>query len=145
MQYGVESDPFLANFRGVLALRNGANHAVDLDASLILERNRMPAIRVAEKVHLGAGQSKSVELPVPHDDATTRFGLHVRVTSADGTGTVYDRDVSWPKGNLYRYVAGVQKEMDPLAFRFAYYPYRNCMRILAEHRMGWERMLCCEI
>ena len=52
VRYGAESDAFLTNFRGVLTLRNGTNHAVDLDASLVLDRNRMPAIRVAEIIAL---------------------------------------------------------------------------------------------
>lgn len=132
VQYQAESDPFLARFSGTLQLHNQSDHAMDLDVSLVLGRNRMPAIRVGKKVSLAPGRTQAVVLRVPQDDATTRFELRVKVTSEDGKVTFYDRDVCWPKGKAYRYVAGQQRKVDPLAFRFAYYPYRNRMRILAD-------------
>jgi len=132
VQYRAESDPFLANFRGVLTLHNLSAEPMTLKAAVTLDRNRMPAIRAGETFTLAPGQTRQVVLPVPTDEATTRFGLHVRVASSDGKRTFHERKVTWPKGKPYRYVSGKPKDPEPVQFRFAYYPYRNRMRVLAD-------------
>ena len=132
VQYAADTDPFLANFRGTLTVRNPTAAPMKFDAAVALDRNRMPAVRAAEKLSLAPGEAKRVTLRCPPDEATTRFGLHVRVASADGKVTYYERRTSWPQGKVYRYVAGEKKKLPPVAFRFAYYPYRNRMRVLAD-------------
>ena len=125
-------DPFLTDCTGSLQLTNPGAAPLPLKASLVLERNRMPAIRNEEALSLGPGQSKALELVIPQDDATTTFGLAISVTSADGAVACYSRSTSWPRGQPFRWEAGKEKEVLPVDFRFAYYPYRNRMRIVAD-------------
>jgi len=132
VQYACQSDPFLASFRGRLTLRNPAPGPIALNAAMTLERNRMPAVRAGGKLTLAGGEARTLVLTCPPDEATTRFELHVRVTSADGKVVYYDRKTSWPRGKPYRYVAGEAARPAPVSFRFAYYPYRNRMRVLAD-------------
>jgi hypothetical protein len=132
VQYRADGDAFLANFPARLTLHNPTSKPMALRAELALGRNRMPALGAGGPVRLAAGASRTVTLAVPKDEATTRFELRVLVASADGKTTYYDRSVSWPKGKPYRYVAGEAKAAEPIAFRFAYYPYRSRMRVLAD-------------
>jgi len=132
VQYSAASDPFLADFAGTLTLHNPTGAPLAFDAAATLERNRMPAVRAGEKLTLAPGQTKQLVLTCPPDEATTRFTLHVHAGSADGKVVYYDRTTSWPRGTPYRYVAGEEAQLPPVAFRFAYYPYRNRMRILAD-------------
>ncbi len=132
VQYEADTDPFLANFTGTLTVRNPSARRMDLQASATLTRNRMPAVRAGGKLVLAPGEARRIVLTCPPDEATTRFELHVRVASADGKTVFYDRKVSWPRGKPYRYVAGEKARPAPVSFRFAYYPYRSRMRILAD-------------
>ena len=132
VRYEAGSDPFLANFRGTLSVHNPTAGRLHLKASANLARNRMPAVRAEEALELAPGQTKRIVLTCPPDEATTRFELHLSVASADGKTVFYDRKVSWPRGKPLRYLAGVKAKPAPVAFRFAYYPYGNRMRLLAD-------------
>lgn len=125
-------DPFLADCTGSLQLTNPGATALPLKASLVLERNRMPAIRREEAVSLGPGESKALTLVIPQDDATTTFSLAISVTSPDGAVTYYSRKTRWPRGQPYRWEVGKKEEVLPVDFRFAYYPYGNRLRIVAD-------------
>jgi len=131
-RYAASSDPFLANFEGVLSLHNPSGQALDLSALLVLERNNMPAIREEQKLSLAGGASKELKLKVPAEDPTTHYSLSILVRSADGKTTFYERKTAWPRGKPYVWVAGRKKEAPPLDFRFACYPYLNRMRLLAD-------------
>jgi len=132
VQYAAARDPFLADFAGELTVRNPTARPMSLRASAVLGRNRMPAVRAEQEIALTPGEVKKVLLTCPPDEATTRFDLHVLVTSADGKTVHYDRKTSWPRGKPYRYVAGEAAKLPPVAFRFAYYPYTKRMRVLAD-------------
>jgi hypothetical protein len=132
VQFQADTDPFQANFHGTLTVRNPTDKPMDLQAEMLLDRNRMPEVRAGEKLTVPAGQAKQVVLTCPADDATTRFGLRVRVASADGKTTYYDRKIAWPKAPPLRYVTGAAAKPQAVSFRYAYYPYRNRMRILAD-------------
>ncbi len=127
-----EGDPFLADATLTLALHNPTDKPMKLSAGMALTRNRMPALRGGGETTLPPGGGKSYELKLTPDDPTTRFELAVRVASANGKDVFYDRTTSWPRGEAYRYVVGEKAERPPIALRFAYYPYRNRMRVLAD-------------
>jgi len=131
VQYAASADPFLTNFKGTVSLYNPSSRRQDLRVAMVLGRNRMPTLRSEERVSVPARGTKAVTLDVPQDDATTKFDLSVDVTSADGTA-VYRHKIAWPKGKPYEWIAGEKKKVAPVDFRFAYYPYRNRCRILAD-------------
>jgi hypothetical protein len=130
--YRVSSDPFLAGFTGQLSLINPGTTPLPLRASMVLERNRMPAIRAEKELTLAPGAKQTVDLPVPKDDPTTKYTLQIAVASPDGKTTYYTRTVSWPKGKPYVWLAGEKKKALPIDFRFAYYPYTNIMRLAVD-------------
>ena len=132
VRYEAGSDPFQSSFTGTLTVRNPSAKPMSLNAVVTLKRNRMPALRAEKKLTLAPGKAGKVVLTCPRDDATTRFDLRVLVASADGKTVFYDRTVSWPKAAPYRYLAGVKEKLPPVSFRFAYFPYRNRMRVLAD-------------
>ena len=99
--YRVSSDPFLANFTGQLVLTNPGPTALPLRASLILDRNRMPAIRAEKELTLAPGGTGTLDLVVPENDPTTKYALQIQVASPDGTTVYHARSVSWPKGTPY--------------------------------------------
>ena len=134
VQYSSERDPLPSNFDGVLQLYNPSESALPVTALLRLQRNRMPALLREEAVTIPPGEMQRLVLNVPQDDATTKFELHVAVTSADGAATYYERDTAWPKAEPLSWVVGEKKKVLPVDFRFAYYPYHNRMRIAADVR-----------
>jgi hypothetical protein len=133
VQVTAASDPFVAPFEHVMRVHNPSAQALDLVASLALTRNNMPALREEAPLKLAPGETKEVRLRAPGDDPTTHFALRALVRSADAKTVFYDRKTAWPKGKPYTYVAGKKKgEAQPIQFNFAYYPYEDEMRIVAD-------------
>ncbi len=128
--YSVGSDPFLSDFSGTLSLYNPTNAPMELDASIVIDRDRMPEIRQAKKFTLAPGARESLVITCPKDDATTAFDQRILVTSADGKTVYYDRATKWPRTSKLVYKGGdVVVKKAPLKLDFAYYPYTNKMRI----------------
>lgn len=130
--YEASSDPFLTKFDGKLRLANPSRKELEIKASLILTRNRMPTLSEERTFRLPPGGKTELVLRVPEDDATTRFELAALVSSGDGKTVYYERKIAWPRGKPYRWVVGKKAPPPPLDFRFAYYPYLNEMRIQAD-------------
>jgi hypothetical protein len=132
VSYAADKDPMVRGFRGALTVRNPGAAAMEAAASLALERNNMPRLQQAETLRLAPGEAKTLALDVPPDDPTTHYRLHLRVASPDGKVTFYDRTTAWQRAPAYRWVAGKKAKPAELAFRFAYYPYADEMRIVAD-------------
>ncbi|MBT7161981.1 MAG: hypothetical protein HN904_04335, partial [Victivallales bacterium] len=129
VRYRATSDPFLANFTGLLILTNPGAKALPVRAEMVLDRNRMPAIRADMQLSVAPGGKQTLVLPVPEDDPTTKYTLQIGVSSADGKTVYHTRKVSWPRGKPYAWLAGEKKKALPIDFRFSYYPYTNVMRL----------------
>jgi hypothetical protein len=133
VQVTAAGDPFVAPFEHAMRVHNPSAQALDLVASLSLTRNNMPELREEAPLKLAPGETKDVRLKVPGDDPTTHFALRALVRSADSKTVFYDRKTAWPKGKPYTYVAGKKKgEAQPIQFSFAYRPYDDLMRIVAD-------------
>jgi len=132
--YRADGDPFLTNFNATVVLHNPGVAALPLKTTLLLDRNLMPALRKESVLTLAPGGTQEVVLPVPQDDSTTRFGLTATVGATDGKTTFHQREVKWPKGEAYAWVVGAEKKRLPIDFQFAYYPYGNRLRIVADVR-----------
>jgi hypothetical protein len=133
VQVTAAGDPFVTPFEHAMRVHNPSAQALDLVASLSLTRNNMPELREEAPLKLAPGETKEVRLKAPGDDPTTHFALRALVRSADAKTVFYDRKTAWPKGKPYTYVAGKKKgEAQPIQFNFAYYPYANSMRVVAD-------------
>jgi len=133
VEVAAASDPFVAPFEHVLRVTNPSAAPLDVAASLTLVRNNMPELKEAAALKLAPGQSKEVRLKVPADDPATHYTLRALVQSADGKSIFYDRKTAWPKRKPLTWVAAKKKgETEPIQFNFAYYPYLDRMRIVAD-------------
>ena len=124
------ADAFVGDIHHALVLSNPTATAVTIKAALSLKRDVMPELINSEMLTLAPGERKEVAIKAK-DDSTRKFHLGLSVTSADGKVTLYQRSVAWQKGEPWRWTTR-KKEVLPIDFQFAYYPYKNAMRVLAD-------------
>jgi hypothetical protein len=123
-------DLFTGNVETVLSLFNPSSAPIMAQAQLLLQRDVMPEIHERQTFRLAPGETK--ELILKAADATTKkYALTARVTSEDGQAVFFDRKVAWAAAGPWRWTVA-KKVIPPLDFQFAYYPYSNRMRILAD-------------
>jgi hypothetical protein len=89
----------------------------------------MPELSASEGLTLAPGETRTVALQAS-DTPTKRFTLAARVASADGQ-VLYERAYAWQRGEPWQWTAATP-EVLPIDFQFAYYPYLNRMRVLAD-------------
>ncbi len=123
-------DPFDGRVCSVLVLRNPAATALPVRASLRLERDLMPPLAEELLLDLAPGESREVALAV-EDHSTNRHTLAARVTSPDGQTVYLDRVSAWKRLGPLTWVTE-ERAIPPVDFQFAYYPYRNRLRVLAD-------------
>jgi len=123
-------DQFQGDISYTLFIENPGDQPLSLVPSLRLERDVMPELMAGQLVAIPAGGG--VQVPLETSDKSTRkFRLTAAVTSGDGGTTFYSRTVEWPASGPFVWVTKKQ-EIQPVDFQFAYYPYLNKMRILAD-------------
>ncbi|MFP4056819.1 MAG: glycoside hydrolase domain-containing protein [Candidatus Brocadiia bacterium] len=118
---------FLGRLHEALALRNPSPQRISVKAEMVVERDAMPTLRESEPVALDPGETKFLTLEAA-DQATRKFRLAIRVASLDGATVHYQRTLAWRRGEPWRWTT-TKKEVLPIDFQFAYYPYRNRMRV----------------
>jgi hypothetical protein len=128
--YEERGDRNAGRLDGVLTLRNSAAQPVTVRAQFLLKRDLMPEVNQSESMTLAPGGSRTVVLKVD-DQSSKKMELLARVTSAAGETTYYERTTAWEVTSPYRWVAAAPVVL-PVDFQFAYYPYPNRMRILAD-------------
>jgi hypothetical protein len=124
------SDAFVGDIHHALVLRNPTAAPITVKTALSLKRDVMPELINSEILTLAPGEKKEVAIKAK-DDATRKFELALSVASADGKTVYYQRSIAWQKGEPWRWTTK-KKEVLPIDFQFAYYPYRNEMRVLAD-------------
>lgn len=126
-------DPFLGNVDARVTLKNLGSSPLTATVDLRLTRDLMPEIVQRKTCVLlpnSPGGTTDVQLAV-QDQVSRRFTLTATVTAQDGR-SLFERTWSW---NAWRspWRWTVAKPVNPpLDFQFAYYPYANRMRILAD-------------
>ena len=125
------ADAFAGNTHVALSLRNPGPAPMAVQALLFLERDVMPEVKSSETLSLAPGETKEIALKVT-DLGTKRYKLAAKVTSEDGKTTFLARDVQWTATAAPWRWTTHKKVIPPLDFQFAYYPYQNRMRILAD-------------
>ncbi|MCX7934562.1 MAG: hypothetical protein N3A66_04790, partial [Planctomycetota bacterium] len=133
VRHECEGDIFLLPAVHRLVVANPGKQPLSLKAQMILVRNNMPEIKEEKAIDLAPGGNGEVQIALAENDPTTQFDLALRVISADGQKVFYDRLVKWPRAKEpYRYVCGKPKDAPPVDFKFAYYPSKNKLRVLAD-------------
>lgn len=125
--FAERGDVFLGQLDGRLTFRNPAAQPVTLKVDWRVARDAMPELNRLETVTVPAGGESELKLAA-EDLPTKKFRQHLEVTSADGATAFYDRETAWQRGEPWVWSVE-QKPVLPLDCQFAYYPYRNRMRV----------------
>jgi len=123
-------DAFLGDIQHVLVLSNPTAAPITVKAALSLKRDVMPELANSEILTLAPGDKREVAIKAK-DDATRKFELALSVTAPDGKTVYHQRSLAWQKGEPWRWTTK-KEEVLPIDFQFAYYPYRNEMRVLVD-------------
>ena len=116
-------DPLSGEVESVLSLSGLAN----LRAVQRLQRDMMPDVLVDEKL----GEKKEIPLRV-QDAGSKSMKLSIDVTSDDGKTIYYQRQTAW-KASPGAWAWKTAKPIKlPIDLQFAYYPYLERMRVLAD-------------
>ena len=124
-----ETDPTTRNIDAVLSVHNPAAGTAELSGQLFLIRDKLPEISERSDRPVRPGQTGEVRIRV-EDAISSRFELFAVVRGADGAFH-YTRFYKWGPPREARWHTQ-KKEVPPLDFRFAYYPYANRMRVRAD-------------
>ncbi len=90
----------------------------------------MPELKSEETFTLAPGETKEITLKTD-DVATKKWKQYACVISPNGDTFYFARQTAWSFLGPFKWIAKT-KEIPPLDFQFAYYPYQNKMRILAD-------------
>ena len=123
-------DAFVGDLNHVLILSNPTAKPVEAKAEVLLKRDVMPELPWSETLTIPPGEKKEIAVKT-RDEATRKFQLTLRVTSPDGRTIHYERSYAWQRGEPWKWTTK-KKETLPIDFQFAYYPYLNRMRVLAD-------------
>ena len=129
-QYENLKDPTAGNVDGVLSLYNPGASSLQVKARLFLRRSAMPAVVAERVVTIAAGKRETLPIEVT-DHNSKKFKLLVEVQSPGGEEIYYQRSYHWGPPRKRRWTTEKIKIL-PVNFQFAYYPYLNKMRILAD-------------
>lgn len=125
------SDPATGDVNSVLVLTNPTPKPLNVRAEMRLTRDLMPEIKSDETLSLQPNERREVALRVK-DESSRKFDLTLCVTSADGKTVFYDRVSKWQRGDKdWKWTTAKTIKL-PVDVQFAYYPYLNRMRILAD-------------
>ena len=125
----MRGEAFNTKLDNALILHNPGKSALTVKATLQVSRDVMPELKSEETITLAPNQTKEISLKTT-DAATKKWRQTARVTSPDGT-VYFARQTAWSFSGPFKWIAKT-KEIAPLDFQFAYYPYQNKMRILAD-------------
>jgi len=128
--YENRGEPGTGTVQTVLGLRNVSAAAVAVNAHLLLKRDLMPELSQAENLSIAPNETQELVLKVS-DQSSKKMDLLAKVTSANDETTFYERSVGWDVVGPYRWVAAAPVVL-PVDFQFAYHPYANRMRIVAD-------------
>ncbi|MFW6162047.1 MAG: glycoside hydrolase domain-containing protein, partial [Planctomycetota bacterium] len=126
------ADAFVGDLHHALIIHNPTKQPATVKARLEITRDAMPGLRQDETLAIAPGKTRELAIQTK-DDATRKYQLSARVASADGKTVLYDRSFAWRAGEPWRWVTS-EKEVLPIDFQFAYYPYEDRMRVLADVR-----------
>lgn len=126
----LRADPFTGDIHSALVLSNPSQKPLSVQTEMVLTRDLMPEASQTETLSLEPGERREVALRLK-DEASRRFELTLRVTSPDGKTPYYSRSYGWRSGQPWQWKVTKQDKL-PVDIQFAYYPYLNRMRILAD-------------
>ena len=120
------SDPFTGNVDALLGFFNPSSKPITVTGSLLLTRDRMPDANERQILTIAPDATQSVELKVT-DNISHNFQLSMLASGEDGA-PVFQRDLAWQAAPPWQWIT-VQQTPPPIDMQFAYYPYKNLLRV----------------
>lgn len=125
------TDPIMGEIDCTLILRNPMERMVSVRGKISLKKDSSEEVK-EENLILNKGESKFFHF-TSLGQGPKSFQLNVIVSSPDEKIIYYSRNYSWNKlESGEKWTTTPEKAKLPLDFLFAYYPYLNKMRILAD-------------
>lgn len=121
------SDPFTRAVNMQVSLLNVSESEQQCEVTIALKRDLMPDVVKNVTLNLAASAIESVVLK-DTDLVSNRFMLFVMVRQKTGE-TIFSRLYSWGPPREHRWDSETVIEKPPLDFCFAYYPYKNLLRL----------------
>lgn len=127
---GYKGDPATGRFFPMLFVHNVSQQPVSARAQVLLTRDVMPEIKQQETFEVPPGEYRDISLDIK-DESTKKYSLALKATSPDGQTVYFDRTLAWKAAPAFVWKA-VKVTPPPLDCQFAYYPYRNKLRLLVD-------------
>jgi len=124
------ADAFVGDLDMNLSIANPTDKPIAVKAEMLIKRDVMPELRHAEELSIEPGKPQQIALQAK-DASTRKYQLDIRVTSPDGQKGYYARSYAWAADKPWLWTT-TKKQVLPIDIQFAYYPYLNRMRILAD-------------
>ncbi|MCC6444009.1 MAG: hypothetical protein IT210_11215 [Armatimonadetes bacterium] len=124
------TDPATRDIRAAFVLTNPSPEPLALRLEAVLKRDKMPEANRKETLTLRPGETREIPFEA-RDETSTNYELILRAASEDGRTLYYSRSYRWQAGPAWEWKTA-RPEVLPVDFQFAYYPYLNRMRILAD-------------
>lgn len=123
------TDPFTREINTTLSLHNPDSQPISCHAHLFLQRDLMPEVQQQVELLIPAGETKLLNLRVG-DETSNKFTLYATVIDACGA-YLYSTRQRWgrPRDNRWDVQSALKPPFD---FCFAYFPYQNRLRLLAD-------------
>ncbi|MBL7222631.1 MAG: hypothetical protein ISS72_02135 [Candidatus Brocadiae bacterium] len=133
VRHEVAGDPVAGKQAMTLVLTNPSARPIAAKAEMVIQRDAMPELRAAEdRVVVAPGATQKLTINAD-DQVTKKFALTIGVSSADGKTPLYQRSYAWKLGKPWKWTTRKEQVL-PIDLQFAYYPYTNRLRVLADVR-----------
>lgn len=109
---------------------NATDGPQSIEVELLLNRDLMPPIHETVTLTLQPGQTEEALIRT-EDRSTRRFGLKVEARDAATGGVLLSREVAWAAGGPSVWTTQ-PRVIEPVDLQFAYYPYSNRLRVIAD-------------
>lgn len=126
IRQSLHADPFTGNIDASIGFFNPSSKPVIVTGSLHLTRDRLPDANQRETLTIEPDTSQTVTLKET-DNISHNFQLQIRAMEANG-GPILQRSLSWQAAPAWQWIT-VERTPPPIDLQFAYYPYKNLMRV----------------
>ncbi len=124
------TDVTTRSVNATLSMHNPGTKPLELSAHLFLKRNLMPEIQEDEVFTIAPGETAELRLK-DSDPVSNKFALFAMVRDKATGDIQYVRHYAWGAPRDPRWET-VEREVFPVDFNFAYYPYYNKMKVRAD-------------
>jgi hypothetical protein len=126
-----------------ISVRNPTDSPLALKVKIEAQPSNQPWFEEEKELTLAPGEEQAVALKRDNMGPSKHFG-EILVTSADGAKTFYRRPLAWEPATGPKWQM-VNKELKPVDFTVAYYPYHRKLRAKVDFTGLMEKQMAAKI